>query len=247
VRTGPLAAGAGSQGMMARSHVVLGAAGWLTAAVVVEAVTGRAFEPVELAAGTVVCAGAAVLPDCDEPNALVASALGPITRWLARGIRKVAGGHRQGTHSLEFGLFIGLGSWTLGAVGGWWATLAMAFLCCAFALRAAGPARHRPGGYRWIVVALQAAVLTWTGAVIVPDGWVWLPFAITAGCWLHLLGDMLTPEGAPLLWPWPWRLSVPIVARTGNGTEQVITALTALWVGWLVWQTTAQPLLGWGS
>jgi hypothetical protein len=234
--------------MMARSHVVLGAAGWLTAAVAVEAVAGRTFQPVELIAGTVVCAGAAVLPDCDHPNALVASSLGPVTRWLARGIRKVAGGHRRATHSPEFGLFVGLGSWTLGAAAGWWASLVMAFLCCAFALRAVGPARHRPGGYGWIVVAIQAAVLTWTGAVIIPGDWVWLPFAITAGCWLHLgLGDMLTPEGAFVSWLWGWWVSVPVVAHTGNRTEQRIAGLAALWVGWLVWQTTAQPLLGWGS
>ncbi|MUN41447.1 metal-dependent hydrolase [Actinomadura litoris] len=54
----------------------------------------------ELALGTVVCAGAAMLPDIDHRESHVARTLGPLSRGLACAVAWVAGGHRRGVHSL---------------------------------------------------------------------------------------------------------------------------------------------------
>lgn len=48
----------------------------------------------------VTTAGAAMISDWDHPRATVVHALPPVTEWMSRGIRHVAGGHRRGTHSL---------------------------------------------------------------------------------------------------------------------------------------------------
>ncbi len=94
--------------MMARSHALIGAAGWLAAAPSVASVTGHYLD-----GPTVLCAGAALLPDLDHPSGLMADTLGPVTHLLARGVAQAAGGHRQATHSLLFGLAAALerGRW----------------------------------------------------------------------------------------------------------------------------------------
>ncbi len=39
----------------------------------------------------------------------------------------------------------------------------------------------------------------------------------------HILADMLTPAGVPLLWPCRWRFRLPILApRKGNQLERVL-------------------------
>jgi membrane-bound metal-dependent hydrolase YbcI (DUF457 family) len=54
----------------------------------------------ELVLGTVVTAGAAMLPDIDHRDSHVAHTLGPVTRGFARLVAWLAGGHRRGVHSL---------------------------------------------------------------------------------------------------------------------------------------------------
>lgn len=46
-----------------------------------------------------VCAGLAVFPDLDEPNSTIARLFGPFARIVGGFTRKIAGGHRYGTHS----------------------------------------------------------------------------------------------------------------------------------------------------
>jgi membrane-bound metal-dependent hydrolase YbcI (DUF457 family) len=209
--------------MMARSHALLGAAGWLATAPVVAAATHHPLDPVTLAASTGVCAGAALLPDLDHEDGLISTALGPLTRLLAKGVARLSGGHRHATHSLLFGGLMGLLTWALVTVGGRRAMLALAMLCAAFALRAI----HLTGlgsneRLHWPQVALVAAAVTWTEAKFVPGVWQWLPLAVAAGCWLHLLGDLLTPEGVPLLWPWRERLAVPLIDHTDSWSETFV-------------------------
>jgi hypothetical protein len=104
--------------MMARSHALLGAAGWLAAAPMVAGAAHHPLDPVTLAAGTGVCAGAALLPDLDHEDGLIATALGPITHLLAKGVARLSGGHRHATHSPLFGGLMGLLSWALLTYGG---------------------------------------------------------------------------------------------------------------------------------
>lgn len=79
--------------MMGRTHALSGAA--IFAAVSL---------PLDLSAndvllGVVICAGSAVLPDIDHHGSGISRTFGPFTRGFAWVVGKVAGGHRNGTHS----------------------------------------------------------------------------------------------------------------------------------------------------
>src|SRR6266545_1864406 len=104
--------------MMARSHALLGAAGWLAAAPVASDAVHQPIDLPTLAASTLVCAGAALLPDLDHHDGLIANSLGPPTRLLARGVSRVSGGHRHVTHSLLFGLLAGGLAWAIARYAG---------------------------------------------------------------------------------------------------------------------------------
>lgn len=52
--------------------------------------------------GSLVCAGAALLPDIDHPKARISNSFGPLTRGLAHFVETIAGGHRHMTHTLWF-------------------------------------------------------------------------------------------------------------------------------------------------
>ena len=96
--------------MMGPSHAACGAAAWvsLTADYTITLATtavpvGSGLLPVGHAGvltGALICAGAALLPDIDHPGGTVARSLPPFTRWLARLVVRLAGGHRRGTHSV---------------------------------------------------------------------------------------------------------------------------------------------------
>ena len=104
--------------MMGPSHAACGAAAWvaLTGTYTVHLAdtslpVGLGLMPVGdpgVITGALICAGAALLPDMDHPGGTVARSLPPLSRWLARGVSRLGGGHRHGTHSLV-GLLVVVG------------------------------------------------------------------------------------------------------------------------------------------
>ncbi|GIH95278.1 metal-dependent hydrolase [Planobispora siamensis] len=79
--------------MMGRNHMYSGLAVGVAAGVVLD------LPAAPLAVGAIVCAGAAVLPDIDHPDATMAKTFGPVTGLLAWIVNRLSGGHRNGTHS----------------------------------------------------------------------------------------------------------------------------------------------------
>jgi membrane-bound metal-dependent hydrolase YbcI (DUF457 family) len=227
----------GRRQMMARSHALLGAAGWLAAAPVVSDTIHQPLDLPTLAASTLVCAGAALLPDLDHHDGLIANSLGPPTRLLARGVAAISGGHRHATHSLLFGLLAGGLAWTLVRYAGRPAISLLALLCSTFALRAvhlSNPVSERR--LHWAPVALVAGAVTYAETRYIPGPWHWLPIAIAAGCWLHVVGDVLTPEGVPLLWPWRERVAIPVLDHTNDWTETfVVVPVLGVLIFGLAW------------
>ncbi|GAB2864821.1 metal-dependent hydrolase [Actinocorallia aurea] len=89
--------------MMGRTHALSGAALFTAGAIPLD------LPPDQILLGAVACAGAAVLPDIDHHGSHIARTFGPLTRGFAWTIGKVAGGHRNGTHSaLGIGLVAAL-------------------------------------------------------------------------------------------------------------------------------------------
>jgi inner membrane protein len=88
-------------------------------------------------------------------------------------------------------------------------------------------------GHRGMLHSLLAALAV--GLVVALVGGHNLGMAVFAGYLAHLVGDMLTPSGVPLLWPLPLRLRVPLV-HTGGIIERLLVFPVAavavvIWVG----------------
>jgi inner membrane protein len=71
----------------------------------------------------------------------------------------------------------------------------------------------------------------------VPEDW-FIPADAIQGMVLgylsHILADMLTPAGVPLLWPCRWRFRLPIlVPQKGNQLERVLCMALFAWAVWM--------------
>ncbi|OLT55225.1 metal-dependent hydrolase [Cellulosimicrobium sp. CUA-896] len=251
--------------MMGANHAATGAAAWI--AVTSTAPFALGWHPVSsvgVMTGAVVCAGAALLPDADHHNGTFAHSLPPVSEWVSDAVEAIAGGHRQGTHSvLGIAVFTAL-AWLAGLVtvetaafgtvyvgGGVLAVLLVALALKALKLTRRG--RLAP----WLTSLTVAALV----ALFAPEEWNWLPVAVGLGVTVHILGDVLTTNGAPLLWPvkvrsprWVrrslvvddvWRPSgsfaLPLLGSTGSVREWLLaTAVGTYAVVGFVWSALDQ-------
>jgi len=222
--------------MMGKSHLMLGAAGWLAIGAPIVEATGHSLSVTEIATGTVVAAGAAMLPDLDHPHATVSHSLGPVTHVISKVFAKCLGGHRNGSHSLLFALAVTLGlAWGLHHFQGPWLAFGVCFFFSSLVLRTLTEADG-------IICAALSAIIGATLITLAPEQ-EWLFMAVGLGCLLHDLGDVLTPEGVPPLWPLTHaRLSVPIIGHTGDWREHGIAALCGLAACYLLLVSVYQPL-----
>ena len=219
--------------------------------------------PLGIVAGALVTAGAALLPDADHPSATIAHSLPPVSRLVCEGIGVVAGGHRNGTHSL-----LGVAAFTAvaWAAGRWTAVFPgvgtihlgagiVSLLLVAFAAKVLG---IFPEGVRripWLVAVPLAAFI----AVFAPHEQNWFPLAVALGSSVHIAGDMLTTGGCNLLWPiafrrprrfsrvpllaWMWRpgghVSFPVLGDAGSWREWLMLVPVSCYaiagVGGAVW------------
>lgn len=226
--------------MQGYSHALTGAAGWLalSTAQAVEIGSGAVpisvnitnVEPGAILAGAIVCAGAALLPDADHHNGMIAHSLPPFSQGACRFIGDISGGHRHATHSL-FGIAVftflaWLASFLTIQYDGRTIPIGAGIVMVplvAFAIQGLHLKISRRVG-PW-VISLSTAGL----AVFFLDyQWSWLPLAVGLGAFIHCLGDSLTTQGVPWLWPFnpapPASLRKnPIVRRTwpSNGYFKV--------------------------
>ena len=189
--------------------------------------------PVTAAVGTVVAAGAGLLPDLDHPRATPARAFGPLSAGAAWTIGKVTGGHRHGTHS-----FIGIAVFTALAVAAThnlWALTAALWLCMGLAVRSLWRRpSNRPNGrfdYRDVAGIVHAAIAAYVAYRLTHSGLDMevVPWAITVGYVTHLIGDSMTESGVN--WCWPSRRRYRIASiDTGKSVEKWVV-VPSLYVG----------------
>ena len=213
--------------MMGPSHALSGAAAWLTGSLVLEQFDIFQQTPLQLAVGTVMCAGGALLPDMDlsgkvttnQGGATVAHTFGVVSLFAAECLEKVSlgvynitrrtgdprrhNGHRTLTHTLIYNIAVGAGTTALCVRFGKWAVITVLFLTFAMALRGLFEKWAKRAG--WIVVTLSAAAAAFWVHQNLPGGrgYPALGVAIGVGGIVHLLGDLLTDRGCPLFWPVP--------------------------------------------
>jgi membrane-bound metal-dependent hydrolase YbcI (DUF457 family) len=221
--------------MMGPSHALSGAAVWLAGSWAMDYFADYQQSPLEIAVGTAVCAGAALLPDIDlsgrvitnQGGATVAKTFGRVSLFVAEVVEKTSlaiytmtrlrndpdrdNGHRTFTHTLPFAVGMGaLTTWACTA-GGVWAVMAVLFLMLGLALRGLfHTVAERLG---WIPITLISAGAAYGTWLYLPAGrgYPLLGVAVGAGCVVHLFGDIITRAGVPIFWPLPlgrrsWRM-----------------------------------------
>jgi membrane-bound metal-dependent hydrolase YbcI (DUF457 family) len=240
--------------MMGPSHALSGAAAWLAGAWVLD-VTGACHQsPLEIAVGTAVCAGGALLPDLDlsgrvtsgQGGATVAHTFGRVSLFVAEVLEKFSlgvyrltrlkhdpprqNGHRTFTHTLPFAAGVGWATTYGCAAGGKWAVVGILFVMLGLALRGLLHTWSARSG--WILVTLVSAGAAYATAYYLPAarGYPLLGLAVGIGCVVHLLGDVITSAGVPILWPLPtgrrlWRMiGVPnaFAVKVGGKVETIV-------------------------
>lgn len=192
--------------------------------------------PPQLAIFVGLTAGAAVLPDIDHPNSTLAHCFGFLTKGFAWLIGLVSGGHRHLTHAiLGVAGFTGL-AWLAvrhrhGLAGqiGLGIFLSLIIASALYALSV-----HGHGADVLAIAGAMAMVLTGTGLSLVA-------MAVCVGCATHVVGDMLTDQGCPLLYPFSryhFRLLPgPLAFTTGTLPELwVIDPALVAGLGYLAYQ-----------
>lgn len=233
--------------MQGYSHALTGAAGWL--AVTNSATLSLPFlgiedlplganlieaQPEVALTGAIVCAGAALVPDMDHHNGTIAHSLPPFTKIACAGISTISGGHRHGTHSiigiLAFTLLAWMASFITIDIEGRTVAIGAGLIVIplvAFAMKGLGIRLGRgnsllnTGIGPWIVSVGTAGLATY----FLDYQWTWLPFAVGLGALIHCIGDALTVQGVPWLWPWnpaPPKnlLNLPVLGKITKATWQ---------------------------
>lgn len=211
--------------MMGPSHALSGAAVWLAGSLAMEQFAHYHQSPIQIAVGTAMCAGGALVPDLDlsgrvttdQGGATVAHTFGVVSLFFAEVVEKMSlgiydmtktrrdprrhNGHRTFTHTLPFNIGLGFGVFELCARFGKWAVLGTLFLTFAFALRGLFAKWAARAG--WVIVTLVAIAGTYGAYTQLPfgRGYPVLGVALGVGGITHLLGDMLTSHGCPIYWP----------------------------------------------
>ena len=203
--------------MMGHTHALSGAAAWF-AAVPLIGMAGMPLRLPDIAAGAIISAGAALLPDLDHPSATIAQTYGVLTEALSRVVNAVSGGHRHATHSLFFvvlaaGVTEGMAQLSPVAVQ------VFVALLIGIGLRGLGiGVPRRRLGSAVLNAMVNAGLLG--GFALLHVEYRWIGIAVGLGCLVHLVGDCITTEGCPLLWPWMLNFTVPVVPSTGGRVER---------------------------
>ncbi len=163
--------------------------------------------------------GTAILNDIDHPDSTVSSTYGPLTGMIAKVLD-----HRKQTHSIPGVLVFGTGTYiaTVHASN----PFARAYLAVVLVLIWAATIRlfHIRG---WLddFAPIPIACLVTFGEPILrtfglgPFPFRYLPYMIVLGMITHILGDWLTKQKMPLLWPFSSRGSALGMFKAGGKFE----------------------------
>jgi membrane-bound metal-dependent hydrolase YbcI (DUF457 family) len=222
--------------MMGPSHALSGAAVWLAGSWVGSQFFDYPQSATTIAIGTAVCAGGALLPDLDmsgrvtanKGGSTVSRSFGVFSLFIAEVLEKISlgvytatklskdpvrnNGHRTLTHTLPFCALMGFGATWLTDRFGRWAVIGILFFMFGLALRGLFDKwAHRAG---WVIVTITSAAAAFFGYSYLPSsdrGFPLIGAAVGIGCVVHLMGDIITRAGVPILWPIPtgkrmWRM-----------------------------------------
>lgn len=243
--------------VMGPTHAMSGAAAGLAIGAFLPVEWGGATSAAEVFVFAGVTAGAALLPDLDTPQSTLARSFGLVSRAVAhltesasktlyrltmtRKDTPINNGHRTATHTLWFALLAGAGTAALVSTFGRNSAIAVLFFMVGLAIRGLAPDWAKKQDWAYVTgLSLALAVTVWFALPSSVSSTA-LGAAVTTGVVVHLLGDMLTKRGVPLLggvvsiggkrW-WNFRPPGPLRIRAGGGMDTLMalacTAITAV-------------------
>ncbi len=229
--------------------------------------------PQSWAVGAVLATGAALLPDLDHPGSTISRTFGALSGGLSAGINVVSsfvyrttrlkkdsnrdGGHRGLTHTLVFALLAAVFTTAVVQNSQKWALPVLMFVFAGLAVR--GILNDWNPKQDALMITVVSAGITWamiawtsqTNASAAACG-----IAVGVGCVAHYLGDAITEQGCPMLWPIPimgktwFPVAPPKILRmkTGGVVELAIVGpivtILSVWLGLAALQATgALPFL----
>lgn len=245
--------------VMGPTHSMSGAAVGLAVAQALPTEWGGVQSPSEAFIYAGICAGAALLPDLDSPQATVARAFGPLSFGLAHVIENASqalvnltrgpkdeycgNGHRTATHTLWFALLTGAAASALIAAFGSNAAIGLLFVFLGLAIRGLVPEWSKRDW--WAVTGLSALLAVWAWRSL-PEGTggVVLGSAVAVGVLTHIAGDFITKQGVPFLAPiipvgqrrwWDFGLPAPLRISASGLADQLLLAVFTLLAALQTW------------
>lgn len=250
--------------VMGPTHAMSGAGAGLAIGAFLPVAWGGATSATEVFVFAGVTAGAALLPDLDTPQSTLARSFGPVSQALAhltervsttvysltrtRKDTQITNGHRTATHTLWFAFLAGAGTAALVSSFGKNAAIGVLFFMLGLALRGLAPDWSRKQDWLYVTgLSLALAVVVWF-ALPASVSSTALGAAVATGVVVHLLGDMITKRGVPLLggivriggkrWR-NFRLPGLLRIRAGGGADTLLalacTAVTVVLAYCVVW------------
>ncbi|GAB3645011.1 metal-dependent hydrolase [Glycomyces tarimensis] len=213
--------------VMGPTHAMSGAALWLAGSAVADVAFGLDQSSAELVVGAIAASGAALYPDIDcagkvtenKGGSTVARSFGVVSLFVAECVERLCywfylltkskkdkkrkNGHRTFTHTAVHAALVGTGTGLLAANYGKPAVIAILFVLTGLAVRGLLPASVNRMG--WVITTAVALASSYGMYHLLPgDRHYWiLGLAMGIGCFIHILGDMITKMGSPLLFPLP--------------------------------------------
>lgn len=239
--------------VMGPTHSMSGAAVGLAVAQTIPEAWGGVKSPTEAFIYAGICAGAALLPDLDSPQATVSRSFGPLSLGLSHLIENAAqalvnltrgpkdeycgNGHRTATHTVWFALLMGVAATALIATFGANAAIGLLFVFLGLGLRGLLPEWSKKKD--WIAVTAVSAGLALLAWKLMPAGTsgIVMGSAVTVGVLTHLLGDFVTKQGIPALAPiipvgnrrwWDFGLPGPLRISASGLADQALLGVFSL-------------------
>ncbi|SFD63076.1 LexA-binding, inner membrane-associated putative hydrolase [Actinopolyspora alba] len=226
------------------THAMSGLAAWAAVTALAGAHTIGQLSPKTWVVGATLATGSALLPDIDHPSSTVARTFGAVSRGVSSAMSGLsgflyrltrtqhdsdrAGTHRGFTHTVVFAILAGLTTTAIVQSSNGTAVGIVMFVFAGLTVR--GLLNNWSPQSDALLIAAVSLVLTivcWAWAGDQPHDAAAFGMAVMIGCVAHFIGDAITEQGCPMLWPLPfggqtWYPVAPPKAlrmRTGGKVE----------------------------
>lgn len=202
------------------THAMSGLAAWASVTALANSHAIGQLTPKTWVVGATLATGAALLPDIDHPSSTVARTFGGMSRGVSAAMAGLSGflyrltrtrhdsdrsgTHRGFTHTVVFAILAGISTTAIVQSSNGTALGVLMFIFAGLTVR--GLMNNWSPQSDALLIAAVSLALTivcwaWTGDQ--PHDAAAFGIAVMLGCVAHFIGDAITEQGCPMLWPIP--------------------------------------------